>query len=234
MAGLQGGATAATALAGDVGDKTLDLGRLGVSLNLTADHVLAHVVLLRQVEQLADVHGTLGPKTAGHLLVGHSLELVLALLHNDQVEHGDVASHDASTHGLPVALSRASTPRLVADLTTGQEQLDTAVGEDSLLHGESLLVRSSGDTEDVSLVLVSEEGALELLWGGGGVCMMCYVFSRWVFSTKLFVSLDKKNVCIAKCNAKKVTHSKVVRTQGNTDSNFIGLKVRKSATSGGK
>ena len=44
-----------------------------------------------------------------------------------------------------------------------EEEPDTAVGEDSLLHGETLLVVSSGDSHHVALELVSEGVGLHLL-----------------------------------------------------------------------
>lgn len=51
------------------GDETLDLGSLGVTLalallNLAADDVLANIVVLCQVKELADLAGTLGSEAA--------------------------------------------------------------------------------------------------------------------------------------------------------------------------
>lgn len=64
------------------GDEALDLGCLGLGfLPLLAgegalDHVLTHIVLLAQVEQLADLGGTLGAQAAGHGAVGQPGDLL--------------------------------------------------------------------------------------------------------------------------------------------------------------
>ena len=54
-------------------------------------------------------------------------------------------------------------PRPEAAVSLLEEEPDTAVGEDSLLHGEALLVVSSGDSHHVALELVSEGVGLHLL-----------------------------------------------------------------------
>lgn len=65
------------------GDQTLDLGCLGLGfLALLAsegalDHILAHIILLAQVEQLADLGGTLGAQAAGHGAVSQSRDILL-------------------------------------------------------------------------------------------------------------------------------------------------------------
>ena len=125
-----------------VGHQTLDLGRLvalvAVVLELAADHELADVVLLAQTEQLADVARTLRTQAAGLRggLVGQTRNLLLALLHDHLPLH---VNRTFRTH---VATST------VAGHTVGQEQTHTVVAENSLLHGETLLVVSSSDAEN--------------------------------------------------------------------------------------
>lgn len=64
------------------GDEALDLGGLGLGfLALLAgegalDNVLAHVVLLAQIEQLTDLGGTLGAQTAGHRAISQPGDLL--------------------------------------------------------------------------------------------------------------------------------------------------------------
>ena len=41
-------------------------------------------------------------------------------------------------------------------MTVGEEETDTVGEEDTLLHGETLLVVSTSDTEDVTLPFVTE------------------------------------------------------------------------------
>lgn len=136
--------------------------RLGVGLgtllllgdDLAADDELADVVLLGEVEEAADLGGTLGAETLGKSGVGESRDLLLSLLDNDDREDGDVVADDASADRLALALTGAA--GAVARVAVREKEADTVGEEDTLLHGETLLVVSTGDAEDVSLPLVSD------------------------------------------------------------------------------
>ena len=43
----------------------------------SSDHILSDIILLGQVEELADLAGPFGSKTAGHGAVGQAWDLVL-------------------------------------------------------------------------------------------------------------------------------------------------------------
>jgi len=142
------------------GHQSLDLGSLELLLlsvlegERTFDDILANVVILGQVEQLPDLGGSLGPETAGDGVVGEAGNLLVALFDDGHGEHGEVTVHDASAHGFTLAFTSAA--RAVAGVALGKEKLHTAVGQHTLLHGESLLVVTPGDAENVTLELVPE------------------------------------------------------------------------------
>lgn len=52
---------------------------------------------------------------------------------------------------------------IIEGLTVSEEDAGSIVGEDSLLHLEALLVVASSDSEDVSLELLAEDFAVDLL-----------------------------------------------------------------------
>ena len=54
---------------------------------------------------LPDLAGALGSQPAGDGVVGQSRDLGLALLHDGEVEHGQVAVHDAAAHRLALAFT---------------------------------------------------------------------------------------------------------------------------------
>merc|ERR1719160_260541 len=151
----------------DWGHQPLDLG--GLVLLLLAllqrqrplDDVLAHVVLLGQVEQLPDLAGALGPESPGDGVVGQPGDLALALLHDGQVEDGQVTVHDAAADRLALALTFTSGS--VASVSLVKEQPNATVGQHALLHGEALLVVAARDPHHVALELVSEGVGLDLL-----------------------------------------------------------------------
>ena len=157
----------AAAAESDGGDETLDLGGNGaVTLSFlsgdgTADDELTDIVVLGQVEELADAGSTLGAKALGNSLISNAGDFGLSLLNNNNVDDGHLGGDDASTDGLSAAISLAA----VGVVTVGsvQKKADAVGSQDSLLHGETLLIESSSDTEDVSLVLVSQEVSRDIL-----------------------------------------------------------------------
>ena len=99
-------------------------------------------------EELADLVGALGSEAAGDGLVGEAGDGVVAHLGDDEVEDGNVLADDAAADGL--ALTLAGTAGAVALVSLGAQKADTGVGEDTLAHGEALLVVTAGDAEDVA------------------------------------------------------------------------------------
>ena len=132
-----------------------------LALDLPPDDVLANIVLLGEVEELADLGRTLGAKALGEDVVGQAGDVVLALLDDHQGEDSDVRADDAATDGLALALARAAGP--VAGVAVRKEETDTVRKEDTLLHGETLLVVASGDAENVSFEFITEGVAGNLL-----------------------------------------------------------------------
>lgn len=116
-----------------------DNSRLGVRLgtlllgdNLTANDELADVVLLRQVEELADLGGSLGTKTLGLDGVSQAGDVGLTLLDDDEGEGGDVRADDAAADGLSSALAFAT--GAVARVALRKEKAGTGGEKDTLLH----------------------------------------------------------------------------------------------------
>lgn len=132
--------------------------RLGVlllrALDLPSHNVLPDIVLLRQVEELPDLGRPLGTETLGKDVLSQPGDLVLALLDDDEREDGDIGTDDAAADGFALALTGAA--GTVARVAVAEEEADTVGEEDTLLHGETLLVVSTGDAEDVALPLVTE------------------------------------------------------------------------------
>jgi hypothetical protein len=158
--------TSALALKGKRCDETLNLGCLALLNSLltgefTCNYVVANIVFLRKVEKLADVVGTLGTETTGNRVIGKTGDWVLSHLSNNKIENRDILSYNASTNRLALTLS--GTTLTVTLVSLLHEKTYTSVGKNTLTHRESLLVVSSGDTEDVSSILLSEGGSVYLL-----------------------------------------------------------------------
>merc|ERR1719305_396829 len=149
------------------GDEALHLGRRKLLLLSVLEgegplnDILANIILLGQVEKLPDLAGTLGSQPARDGVIGQSRDLSLALLDDGHGEDGEVAVDDAPADRLPLTLSILA--GTVASGSLLQQQPHPAVGQDTLLHREALLVVASGDAENVSLELVTEGVGLDLL-----------------------------------------------------------------------
>ena len=125
------------------------------------DHVIADIVVLLKVKQLADLGGTLRSQTTGNGGVGKSGNFVISLLLNDNRNDGQVSIDNAATDRLAFTLT--STALTIARVSLGQEKTDTSLGENTLFHGETLLVVSTGDTENVTSPFVTKGGSIDLL-----------------------------------------------------------------------
>jgi len=140
------------------GNQALDLGSLGnglsVLLNGTTNNILANIVLLLKLEELANLGGTLGSETQRINGVGQSREGRISLLDNNDVQDGQVICDNAATNGSSSAMSRSLGTEAVGVFV--KQQSNTLVLHNTLLHREALLVVTTGDLEDVTLVLLTK------------------------------------------------------------------------------
>jgi len=162
------GLDASGALKDDRRDEALDLGSFRLRLLLSflqlqrpPDDVLSDIVIFVEVEQLADFARSLGSQAARNRRVGQSWNISVALLHDDEVENGQIRVDDTSSDAPAMTLSRA--PGSVAGVHGAEEKADATVGQHSLHHRESLLVIAAADAENVALPLVPERVAGDFL-----------------------------------------------------------------------
>mmetsp|Transcript_37677 Transcript_37677/g.83909 ORF Transcript_37677/g.83909 Transcript_37677/m.83909 type:complete len:280 (+) Transcript_37677:192-1031(+) len=162
------GASPALALQCQRSHQPLDLGGLAVLLAVLLKgapvgvDVLAHVIILGQVEELADLAGPLGTTHAGLLLIGQAGQLLLTLLDNLEVQNGALRGDDATAHRLAAALTVLAAVTPEALITAAHQQLNAQVGQNTLLHGKTLLVLATSDLEDVALELITQDLAINL------------------------------------------------------------------------
>lgn len=74
----------------------------------TLDDILAHIVLLLEVEELTDVAGALRSETTWNIDVGQSGNLLFAFAHDDECESGQVLVDDASSDGFAFTFASAT------------------------------------------------------------------------------------------------------------------------------
>jgi len=151
------------------GNKTLDLGSLGIWLctlllltdDLSPDHVLPHVVLFRQVEEFPDLRCPLRPQTFWQYCVSQSWDLLLPLLDNDDGQNSDIRTDDASSNTLTFTFAGSSWAE--ARVAVGEEKASTVREKNTLFHREPLLVVSAGYTENVASKFVTNRVSRDFL-----------------------------------------------------------------------
>lgn len=73
----------------------------------------------------------------------------ITFLDNDQVQNTEIGIDDAPTDRFALAL--ASPAGTVAGVTLAEQQAHATVGQDTLLHGKTLLVVASADANHITL-----------------------------------------------------------------------------------
>jgi len=150
------------------GDQALDLGRLGGGLlafflggDLTSDDVLSDVIFFGQVKEFADFGSSLRAKSSGNNSVSQTLDFLLSLSQNNQIDDRQVRSNDTASNGLPLAFTISS--RTVAFGIFVEQESNSSICENSLHHGETLFVVSTSDFEDISFVFFTKALSFDFL-----------------------------------------------------------------------
>lgn len=123
----------------------------------SSDDVLlddGNTVLLLVSVQASKSGESLGSESSGHLDIGQTFKILVTLLDDGEGQNSDVLSNDAPSDRLLLLLSGSSGS--VALLSLSHEDSHSALEEDSLSHGETLFIVSSGDLNLVSLELITE------------------------------------------------------------------------------
>lgn len=135
-------------------DQSLDLGSLLGLSSLSSDNELSDVVVLGQVEEFSDLVGSLGSESARLDLVGETGDVLSSLLNNNKVENRKIGTNDATTDGLSLAGTLSSGSEALHVLV--EEKSDTSVGKNTLHHGETLLVVTTSNADDIAGPLLTE------------------------------------------------------------------------------
>ena len=125
--------------------------------DLSSDDEFAHIVLLLEIEESADLGRTLGAEAFREDGVSETRDLRLALLDDNEGEDGNVGAYDAPADGLASTLARAAGTE--ARVAVGEQEPHTVRQKDTLLHRETLFVVSTCDAEDVALEFVADRVA---------------------------------------------------------------------------
>ena len=111
--------------------------------------------------ELSDVVGSLRTKSSWNSGVSDARDLLFTFLDDGYWKVFDIRTDDASSNGFSFSFS-GSFGSVSAD-TWSEEEFESGVGENTLFHGKSVSVITTGDFEDVPLELITEWISFNLL-----------------------------------------------------------------------
>jgi len=156
---------ASLSLKSNWGDKSLDLWCLGsgfgvlfVSFQFSSDDKRSDIVFLFEVEQLSDLVGSFWSQSSVNDSVGQTGDFVVTLSDNAGGDDGQIVVNDATSDGFSLSLTGSLAG--VTGSALFHEKSNSMSDEDTLFHGETLFVFTSGDPQDVSFEFITQ-------WIGG-------------------------------------------------------------------
>jgi len=144
----------------DIGDESLDFGGLPVGLsvlfNLSAveENESSWIIFLLKIEQFSNSGGSLGSESSWFLVIGQTCNWLFASLDDGEGKNREIRTDNASSDGL--SLSFTSSSGSIAAVSLTHENSGSSLDKNTLLHGETVLVVSTGDLEDISLVFIAK------------------------------------------------------------------------------
>jgi len=149
-----------------ISDQSLDSGSLisdGLAFlfNLSSDNESSDVIILGQSEKFSDLGGSLGSESLGELGISESSDGLFTNLSDGEGNDGKIRADDASSDGL--SLSFTSSSGSVALGASLHEESNSTLDMDTLLHGETILIISSGNFEGVSFEFVTKTVTVNFL-----------------------------------------------------------------------
>jgi hypothetical protein len=149
-----------------ISDQSLDLGGLisdGLAFlfDLSSDDESSDIIILGQSEKFSDSGGSLGSESLGLLGVSKTSNGLFTDLDDGEGNDGKIGSNDASSNGL--SLSFTSSSGSVALVASLHEESDSTLDKDTLLHGETILIVTTSNFEDVSLEFITKVFTVDFL-----------------------------------------------------------------------
>jgi len=160
---LSSGRLSAFPLNSDRGDQPLDLGgfrpsfRFVGGFEFSSDDKFGNIIVLFEVEELSDFGSPFWPEpfvARGGFSVGEAFDGSGSVFDNDHRAGSDVVRVDASTDRLSLPFTFPARP--VARSTFPQQKSDPVRLKDTLFHGETLLVFTTGQPGDVTFKVVTK------------------------------------------------------------------------------
>jgi len=156
---------ASLSLKSDWGDESLDLWCLGsgfgvflISFQFSSDDKRSDIVFLFEVEQLSDLVSSFWSQSSVNDSVGQTSEVVITLSDNAGGDDGQIVVNDATSDGFSFSFTASLAG--VSRSAFFHEKSNSMSDENTLFHGETLFVLTTGDPQNVAFEFIAQ-------WIGG-------------------------------------------------------------------
>ena len=126
----------------------------------SSDRLIFSFLSLNTIE-LSDVISSLWAQSSWNSSIGQAGNLLLSLFDESYFQTFNIRTNNTSSDRFSFSFSGSFSS--VAFSSWSEQKFDSGVGEDTLLHGESVSVKATSDFEDVTLEFVSQWIGLNLL-----------------------------------------------------------------------
>jgi len=156
-----GGFLASFSLKSDWGDESLDLwgfrsgfSVLFVSFQFSSDNERSDIVFLFEVEELSDFVSSFWSQSSVNNGVGQTGDVVFTFSDDAGGDDSQIVVNDATSDGFSLSLTVS-----LAGVTRSallHEKSNSMSDEDTLFHGETLFVFTTGDSQDVAFEFIAQ------------------------------------------------------------------------------
>jgi hypothetical protein len=158
---LSSGFLGSLSLNSDSGDQSLDLGGLGsgfllvVGSQVSSDNEFGNVIFPVQVEKLSDLGSSFGTQSfVSDGIVGQTGNISFTSLDNDHRDSGHIVVVDTTSNRL--SLSFTDSLGSITRSTSSKKQSLSFRSQNTLFHGETLFVFTTGKSDDITFVFITE------------------------------------------------------------------------------
>jgi len=156
---------ASLSLKSDWGDESLDLWCLGsgfgvflISFQFSSDDKRSDIVFLFEIEQFSDLVSSFWSQSSVNNGVGQTGDFVVTFSDDAGGDNGQIVVNNATSDGF--SLSFTGSFAGVSRSALFHEKSNSMSDEDTLFHGETLFIFTSGDSKNVSFEFIAQ-------WIGG-------------------------------------------------------------------
>lgn len=119
-------------------------------------------IFFRETERFMDSGSSFGPQVMRHSSISESRNILIPFFEDDQIVNTQIGIHNATLNRLGLSFSCPSWSVIGMPLT--QQQVDLAMGQDTLLPGEALFVVTAANSDTHIPSILHPEDQRQLLW----------------------------------------------------------------------